>query len=267
MSSRFTAPPIRPAWPRTPRRLIEVLAKHVGRFLYILCRPLIPYESTPREPNAALPEEAGDLTDEQLAQCQAIFDQCETRCAHIEKKAQWTFTIFAFLIPALASVLVLLIRDPAFRAANGPLSLVLLSVSVCLLILSFLSAARALAIHPRQFLHIDAVINKETGAFLEYKKAFHAQGLLYCATINTATNDHIAQFVRGAQILLVSAVLVFVSGMIATGFNLTAQFAPPIEAKSLGALPLSPDCLSGPQGETREVVSAVRVVAANTENP
>ena len=141
MSSRFTAPPIRPAWPRTPRRLIEVLAKHVGRFLYILCRPLIPYESTPREPNAALPEEAGDLTDEQLAQCQAIFDQCETRCAHIEKKAQWTFTIFAFLIPALASVLVLLIRDPAFSAANGPLSLVLLSVSVCLLILSFLSGS------------------------------------------------------------------------------------------------------------------------------
>ncbi len=240
MSSRFIAPPIRLFWPRTPRHWIKVLAKRIVGFLYILCQPLIPYESAPREPNAPLPEEAGELTDEQLAQCQAIFDQCEARCAHIEKKAQWTFTVFAFLIPALTSVLVFLIRDPAFRAANGPLSLILLSASACLLVLSFLSAARAIAVHQRLFPHIHAVINEESGAFLEYNKAFHAQGLLYCATMNTAMNDHIAQFLRGAQILMVSAVLVFVSGVIATAFNIAAHVAPPADAVSLGAGPPSP---------------------------
>ena len=266
MSSKFTAPPIKPAWPRTPRQLVKVLVKHIVGSLYILSRPLIPYESTPRQP-APLPEEAGDVTDEQLAQCQAIFDQCETRRAHIEKKAQWTFTVFAFLFPALASVLVFLIRDPAFRIATYSLSLVLLLVSGCLLILSFLSAARAIAIHSREFLHVHAVINNETGAFLKYSKASYAQGLLYCAAMNTATNDHIAQFVRGAQNLLVSAVLVFVSGIIATGFNLTTDIVPPIEAKSLGAVSLSPDRLSGLQCESGEAAWPGRAEAANAENP
>ena len=266
MNSKFIARPIRPFWPPTPSRLIKALAKHVVRFLYILCQPLIPFESAPQEPQIPLPEEAGNLTDEQLAQCQAIFDQCEARCARIEQKAQWTFTVFAFLIPALASILVFLIRDPAFRAANHPLPLILLSVSGCLLILSFLSAARAIAVHPRQFLHIHAVINTENGAFLEYKKESYAQGLLYCATMNTATNDHIAQFVKGAQFLMVSAVLVFVSGVIATGFNMTAHMAPPIEAEGFGAVSLPPDVLSGLQSDIREAASADRAAAANTEN-
>ena len=216
---------IRPLW--CPLHWIKAVPKLIVGLVRILLQPLIPYEARPGEPCKELPEEGGDITDEQLALCQAIFDDSEARRAHIEQKAQWTFTAIAFLMPALASVLVFLIRDPALRVEDYTLSLGFLLVSACLLILSFISALRALAIRESEVLYIHAVIKEENGAFIEYKKQSHAQGLLHCAIRNTATNDHIAQFVKGAHILLLLAVILFASGAIVAGFQMNARMALP----------------------------------------
>jgi hypothetical protein len=232
-------------------------------FIDIILQPFVPYESGPRAP-APLPENAGEATEEQLAQCQAIFDQSEARRAHIEQKAQWAFTVIAFLLPSLASVLVFLIRDPALQAANRTPSLVLLSVSACLLLLSFVSALRALAIRGSQILHLGAIIDGENGNFRNYDRAFHAQGLLYCATMNTATNDHIAQFVKGAHVLVAFAVVTFASGAVATGLQLTARPAPPIRAEVVGTVSLSPTDLSGLHSDIREVAAALATLATAT---
>jgi hypothetical protein len=232
-------------------------------FIDIILQPFVSYESGPRDP-APLPENAGEATEEQLAQCQAIFDQSEARRAHIEQKAQWAFTVIAFLLPSLASVLVFLIRDPALQAANRTPSLVLLSVSACLLLLSFVSALRALAIRGSQILHLGAIIDGENGNFRNYDRAFHAQGLLYCATMNTATNDHIAQFVKGAHVLVAFAVVTFASGAVATGLQLTARPAPPIRAEVVGTVSLSPTDLSGLHSDIREVAAALATLATAT---
>jgi hypothetical protein len=232
-------------------------------FIDIILQPFVLYESGPRDP-APLPEKAGEATEEQLAQCQAIFDQSEARRAHIEQKAQWAFTVIAFLLPSLASVLVFLLRDPALQAANRTTSLVLLSVSACLLLLSFVSALRALAIRGSQILHLGAIIDDENGNFRNYDRAFHAQGLLYCATMNTATNDHIAQFVKGAHVLVAFAVVTFASGAVATGLQLTARPAPPIRAEVVGTVSLSPTDLSGLHSDIREVAAALATLATAT---
>ena len=214
------AQPVRSFRPCSTCHLLKSVIKIVREVLYALVRPLIPYESGPRAPEKELPDEVGEAADEQLAQCQAIFDDSEARGCHIEQKAQWTFTALAFLMPAMASILVFLIRDPAFGSVDSSFSFVLVSVSGCLLILSFISALRAMSIRRRDFLHIHSVIDKENGAFLEYKKGFHAQGLLYCAVMNTAINDHIAQFVKGAHVLLAFAVIFFVSGAVIAGYQI-----------------------------------------------
>lgn len=207
------------AWPRSACQVAKAVRKFVSEFSYALIRPLIPYESVPTRPEKELPEEAGDVTNEQLIQCQSIFDACETRRAHIEQKAQWLFTSIAFLVPALGSVLVFLFRDPAFGTQGCPLSLVILLAAALLLMLCFIAASRAMAVRAREILHIHAVVDEQTGAFRKYSKSFHAQGLLYCATVNTATDDHIAQFVRSAQILLTTAVILFACGLIATVYD------------------------------------------------
>jgi hypothetical protein len=265
--SKFMAEPPKQAWPHSVRRFAQAVAGGVAKFTNFIFQPFIPYKSKPGEPESSLPEEAGDPTDEQLAQCQTIFDQSEARRAHIEQKAQWAFTVIAFLMPSLASVLVFIIRDPTLQAANRT-PLVLLSVSACLLLLSFVSAARALAIRGNEILHLGAVIEGETGCFRKYDKGFHAQGLLYCATMNTATNDHIAQFVKGAHVLMAFAVIAFTSGAVAAGLQLTAHPTPPIRAEVIGTVSLSPTDLSGLRSDIRELAgaSAARAAATSTEN-
>ena len=207
------------AWRRSTYQSVKAVAKSILRFGYAFLQPLIPYEAGPTKPKKELPEESGDVTDEQLMQCQSIFDACEARRAHIEQKAQWLFTAIAFLMPALGSVLVFLFREPAVGRQSCPLSLVILVAAAFVLILCFIAASRAMAVRAREVLHMHAVVDEQTGAFRKYRKDFHAQGLLYCATMNTATNDHIAQFVRSAQILLTTAVVLFVLGLIAAVYD------------------------------------------------
>ena len=234
---KFMASRNKAAWPRFTRQGVRAVAKSIIRFGYAFLQPLIPYKSSPTIPKKDLPEDAGDVADEQLIQCQWIFDAGEARLAHIEKKAQWLFTSIAFLMPALGSVLVFLFREPAFGTQSCPLSIGILLAAACLLILCFIAASRAMAVRSREILHMHAVVDEQTGAFLEYRKDFHAQGLLYCATMNTATNDHIAQFVRSAQILLTTAVVLFVLGLIATVYD---PWCPALERMSGGVESCAP---------------------------
>ena len=254
--------PIRPLRPNIDR-WIKAIPKRLFGLVYLF-QLLIPYESEPRKPDKELPEEAGVIADEQFALCQAIFDDSEARGTRIEQKAQWTFTAIAFLMPALASILVFLIREPAFGASS--LSLVILLVSGCFLILSLILALRGIALRQREFLYIHAVIDEKSGGFLKYKKESHAQGLLYCAIMNTATNDHIAQFVKGAHILLAIAVIGFTSGVIVAGFQMTARTVPPSKADIVGTVSLSPGLLSELHSDIRKMIAADRAAIASTEN-
>ena len=259
------APLIRPLDRCRICQRIRVIAQRFFGLVYIL-ELLRPYELSPGKPDKELPEKVGDIADEQLAQCQAIFDDSMARRAHIEQKAQWTFTAIAFLVPALASVLVFLIREPVFSGGASSPSLVILSVSGLLLILSFISALRGIAIRPHESLYIHSVIDEEYGGFLKYKKEFHAQGLLSCAIMNTSMNDHIAEFVKGAHNLLAFAVLGFTLGVIVTGCQMSAPTVPPSKADIVGAVSLSSNVLSELRDDFHEMLAADRAATASTEN-
>lgn len=69
------------------------------------------------------------------------------------------------------------------------------------MILSLISIIRAVSVQIRESLFIDAVIDTDKETFRTYDRQFHARGLLYCASVNSAMNAHIGQFVRGAHIL------------------------------------------------------------------
>lgn len=259
------APPIRPLDRCRICQRIRVIAQRFFGLVYIL-ELLRPYELSPGKPDKELPEKVGDIADEQLAQCQAVFDDSVARRAHIEQKAQWTFTAIAFLVPALASVLVFLIREPVFSVGASSLSLVILSLSGLLLILSFISALRGIAIRSHESLYIHSVIDEEYGGFLKYKKEFHAQGLLFCAIMNTSMNDHLAEFVKGAHNLLAFAVLGFTLGVIITGCQMTAPTVPPSKVDVVGTVSLSPNVLSELHDDIRETVVADRATIASTES-
>ena len=209
---------------------------------------LIPFNTRPEEPEA-FPEPAAEPSEEQVKQCQTIFDETEARRSRIEQKAQWAFTVIAFLVPFLASLLAFIFHDLASAPRSHVISLVFLFLSAVLLLLSFFSAARALSIRTAETLHLAAVVDPATGQFSDYKKSRHAQGLLYCSVINTAMNDHVAQLVKGAHVFTASGVIFFLCGAMPTGFALIGHKQPPTEATIVGPVALSSSDLAALSGE------------------
>ena len=138
-------------------------------FAYMSVRPLIPYEAAPGHPKRSFVEVTGQCTQEQLTLCRSIFDEGVTRRRHVEQKAQWTFTAIAFLLPTLASVLFFFLRDAGVQWVDHPLLLAAVVGSTALLVLSFVSALRAMAIKYSEALFVHAVIEEDGSKFRSYE--------------------------------------------------------------------------------------------------
>lgn len=178
------------------------------RYLRYIWQPLLPYEEYPPEPPGKFPSEQQEISDEQLQVCKQMFDLCEKRHETLERKAQGIFFVLSIVVPALGSFFPYLIQTQQFSALLYKLSSWFLIATIIFLILSFVSVARSLAIRARKQPYLQSVIAND-GVFLEYKRTEYAKSLLHCVSTNTSVNDHIAQFVRGAQALIVSAVFLF----------------------------------------------------------
>jgi hypothetical protein len=234
MTTQFKAQPPSPVdWRSIPKHFKLSLCS-LG---YIVCQIVTPFKARPEE-IAEFPEpEAGiDVTESQVKQCQWIFDQAEERRSHLEQKAQSTFSLMLFLVPLLASLFVYVISKGTTSGTFG-FTLTLTVVSWIFLLLAFIAAVRAIAVKSGETLFLDAVVH-ENGQFRKYNDAYHARGLLYCASMNTAMNDHIAQFVKGAHILSAAAVLTLLLAAIPSIKLFTAP-AVPIQTQIVGPVNLS----------------------------
>src|SRR5579863_3441154 len=212
MNSQFIAKPPRPVkWSSIPKHLVQMF-RHIG---YIIWQIVVPFNSRPEE-IAPFPEldPKVQVTESQVEQCQWIFDQAEERRVNLEQKAQSTFGLMVFLVPLLASLFVFIISKGT-TSSTLIVTLLLVAASAVFLLLGFISAVRAVGVKENQTLFLDSVLT-EDGQFRKYSDAFRARGLLYCASMNTAMNDHIAQFVKGAHILTAAAVLVLLVAAVPT---------------------------------------------------
>lgn len=238
MSGQFTAKPPPPLWQGSRREIMKYISLMFHRFVYILYHACIPFKPKPEEPET-LPTSEDNVDDAQLTQCQWIFDQAEARRSHLEQKAQWTFALIIFVVPLLAGLFIFLFRDAAPDASGRTTAVVILCVSAILLFLGFISAVRAVSVQVRQALGLSTVINLNDGHFLPYSKSFHARGLLYCAEMNNAMNDHIAQFVKGAHILTAVAVITLSVAAVPAGIAFSKHASSPVRVEVVGPLSLS----------------------------
>ena len=173
-----------------------------------------------------------------------MFDQCESRRDRLEKKAQWVFAVLAFLVPALFSLSSYLIRNGLTLVENRFLVTVYLVVFSSLLILSFVSAARAMAVQSGLYPFIQSVIDGKSGGWKSYEMAEHVRTLLSCTLVNTRMNDQIAQFVKGAHCLMLVSVLLFaLVAIIEIGTRLNDNSSSPLTLRSDDSGdPVSPPC-------------------------
>jgi hypothetical protein len=191
----------------------------------IVCQAIVPFE---RQPPAIddLPEPDVQVTESHLKECQWIFDQADARRIYLEQKAQSAFALMLFLVPLLASLFAFLIKASS-HTTSRTVAIGFLAVSGVLGLLGFISVVRAVSVKNTETLFLGAVVDLKDGQFRQYDYAFHARGLLYCASINTAMNDHIAMFVKSGQVLTAGAVIALVIAAIPAGiaFSSLAQSA------------------------------------------
>lgn len=233
-----------PAWnlvdfiPGPPRSLFKIppderrrnLRRLFARFPLIVKQALTPFDDRPTEPSP-LPQDDVDIPPEQVEHCEWIFDQAEQRAASLEQKAQWTFGLIAFLAPLLAGSLVFLLKEPMNAASYRYTAISIICGASVLLLLGFICALRAVSVRRRDTLYLGSALDMSTGQFREYKKAFRARGLLYCASMNHAMNDHIANFVKSAHIFSAIAVVLLVIAAIPVSMGISGRKPMLVDAK------------------------------------
>ena len=254
MSPKFIADPPLPVKP-------VLLGKHLRHLLvsfgWIVWQAVTPFRSRP-EAIDGLPEPTVKVAEAQVKQCQWIFDQAAARRLQLEQKAQSTFGLMLFLVPALASLFVFVVsKSSASHATLWLFTITLLVSSGILLFLGFIAAVRAISVKEFETLYVHSVID-EAGQFREYNEGFHARGLLYCAAMNEAMNDHIAQFVKGAHVLTAAAVIMIVIVAAPASYTFSRVPPSPAETKIVGPVNVSSPDLSS----IRDVVARLKVDVA-----
>ncbi|MBF0306353.1 MAG: hypothetical protein HQL41_11960 [Alphaproteobacteria bacterium] len=259
MAGKFNAKPPLPVWKDETWRnkaWKDLLKRTVIGVTTIFTRVFIPYSACAQEPND-LPETASDPDELQLDQCQTIYNEVEDRRAHLEKKAHSMFTVIIFMIPLIGSIFVFVYKESFPDVISRTITIALLAFSGAMLVLGFISVMRAVSIKTRDILLIDSVVDPETGHFRRYSKAFHAQGLLYCAAKNTAMNDHIAQFVKGAQALTGMAAIATLAAAIPAAIVFSNHPSSPAKTQVIGPVDLASPELAG----IRKDISGLKAIA------
>ena len=240
MSNSYIAKPPRFLGGGSRKEFLYQISLMARAGMRVLWQVLVPYNRRPEEPTS-LPTTPADIDNAQFDQCQWIFHQAEERRDKLERKAQSAFSVIVFLVPLLASVFAFIFRQFSTDITLKWWEIVLLSASATMLLLGFVSVVRALLVHSRETLFLAAVIDLNNGNFIEYKRENHARGLLYCASMNTAMNDYIAQFVKGAQLLTALAVVIMSAAAVLIGVEFSrhppssiaqTQIVGPVEVNS-----------------------------------
>lgn len=260
MNSQFIArPPLPVKWDSIPKHLWLLLR----RMEYTVWQILVPFTFRP-EAIAAFPEADPlvQVEQSQVDQCQWIFDQAEERRVHLEQKAQATFSLMVFLVPLLASLFVFLVSRGA-SSKTLVVTLTLVSISGMCLLFGFIAAIRAVGVKENETLFLDSVMN-EDGKFRKYSNAFRAQGLLYCASMNTAMNDHLAQFVKGAHTMTAAAVLVLLAAAVPASAVFLRVPSSPVQTTIIGPVTVSSPELSALHGDITNLKGDIQKLPKRT---
>jgi hypothetical protein len=152
----------------------------------------------------------GSIQNEQVELCRLVYDTEEHRLEKLEAKSTAVLSLMAVLTPLLVSAAVYIASSSGFAAKERKFALVLCTLSFLLLLIAFIASVRANLIRARPSLHIHSVIDPKTDVIKPFNSDYFGRGLLWCASVNSAVNDHIADFVRAAQLFVVFSVILLV---------------------------------------------------------
>lgn len=202
--------------------------KREGAIIWHLFRhTLSSYDSNlPELPALTRDNPKGSIQKEQVELCRLVYDTEEHRREKLEEKSTAALSLVAVLTPFIVSAAVYMASSSGFAVRERGFALVIYALSFLSLLIAFIASVRATGIRARPSLHIHSVIGPETDVIKEFSPDYFGRGLLWCASVNSAVNDHIADFVRAAQMFLVFSVIFLVFGAVPLVFLLHPDSEP-----------------------------------------
>jgi hypothetical protein len=228
-ASQSDAGPSRYFAKRPGRRPLSLKTfKRLGAiFWHLFCQTLSSYDSSlPEVPALTRDDPKGCIQKEQVELCRLVYDTEEHRREKLEEKSTAALSLVAVLTPFIVSAAVYMASSSGFGFRERGFALVAYALSFLSLLVAFIASVRANGIRERPSLHIHSVIGPETGVIKEFSPDYFGRGLLWCASVNSAVNDHIADFVRAAQMFLVFSVMFLVFGAVPLVFVLHPDSEP-----------------------------------------
>ena len=230
-ASKYLAGPPAPLLALGWRPLLAVPCRLARSLLFLVCHTVSPYSAGPTEPRQKPPEAQGGLSADQLEQCKRIYDEVDATRAVLEDKAKSVFSLITFVVPvSVATAVYILDRAPLDRTQKG-WAITSLALAALLLSLAFTAASRAVFVRQRSQLFLASVIDEERNRFREFDPGFYARGLLWCASMNAATNGHVGEFVKATQVFTALAVICLAAAAVPVGLSI---LHPPEELSAVG---------------------------------
>ena len=146
----------------------------------------------------------GPIRQKLLVRIEQLWESAKTRSDHLEQKSTATLSGLGIAAPIVVALSAFIVKESSIAAWVRYTSLTLVMLAIGSMAMGFLAILRALSVREREELGIDSVVACQT--FRKPIDAFHGRGLLYVYTKQQAINDHIADFVRAAQMFLAIAV-------------------------------------------------------------
>lgn len=172
---------------------------------------------TPTEPS-------GDVTEEMLTVCQQLASESEARQTKLETKAAGLLSLIAVVIPLAASAAVF-IRQNEMSPVMATVTLALELLALLLFLIGLFASLRAVAVRGGSALFVDTVVDSVTDKVRTYSDDFFGRALLDDAVKRHVVCDHIADFVRGAQMFLVLGVLLTAVAAVPVLFSIRPERA------------------------------------------
>lgn len=246
----------------TPRSFSGETTRILLSLFRMLLYAVRPFNPAPEAP--ALPPEVPWWLDEEeaLQLCRDAFERIEQTREFLEVKARATFSICAILVPLIISAGEFVLVRPATRSW---LTMALAYTSGFLTLLSFLSAARAAAVQERQDMALESIADPALNCFRRDGAASKARGFLYCSSINSAMNAHIAQLVKGAQVLGALAVILLTATALSAAVAAANSQPTPVLTKAAEPVPVQPISVRVDEAQFRQLLEQFETTAANEQ--
>lgn len=219
------------------------------------------FEEMPNGIELTASRPGGTISEEMLPVCQQLASDADARLRKLEAKATGLLSLIAIVIPLTASAAVF-IRQNGLSAIPGAVTLGLNLAAILVFLLALVAALRAVAVRGTSALFLGTVIDPASDQVRDYCTDFYGRGILHVAATRQAICDHIALFVRAAQLFLVLGMLLAASAAVPALFYVRAD-APAIIQ---GTVTIEPESLRAIRGAVREAAAMSDTEIARLES-